>query len=366
MKDGKKGTVEYANLLSRILLKRWFDRQFIIPGLPPKTLERFLRWYEDKILKIDTNDICIDRPIFMIALPRAGTSMLQNIVCTHPNISYITNTMHLFRTCFCAAEHWRKRLKLDAKGERYLGDSLVVDAETPADAVAVWSQWLKEDPYSLSYEERRIGDFSRQEIENIHQTIRKMIWCFGGQATRFFTKNPALLPRILLLKDIFPDAKFVHVVRDPRMAANSLLKIYRLENEQLQKIKGKTRLEIYQDKPFIPYPRLPNLAENVEKYGADDIRTTAHLWDDAISFISEKKDTLPSLFEVRYEDILKNPKEEVSKILEFCELPEIGKENTEFWEKISQVGVLHHKNVYGDFKVIEEICGDNMRKYHYL
>ena len=67
--------------------------------------------------------------------------------------------------------------------------------------------------------------------------------------------------------------------------------------------------------------------------------------------LMKKKDKLLAFYEVRYEDILKNPEEEIFKIFEFCELPEIRKDNTEFWSKVSQVGVIHHKNVYGDFDV---------------
>ena len=188
--------VEYANLLSRILLRSSFDRQFVIPP-PPKILEPFLIWCESNILGVDLHDIEIDRPTFMIALPRAGASIIQNVVCAHPKIAYVTNTIHQFRRCFCAAEHLRKKLNLNVKGERYLGDSAEVDAETPADGVAFWSAWLKEDPYSLDYVERNYDDFSRDQIESMYETIRKMIWCFGGRASRFFSKNPGLIPRIL-------------------------------------------------------------------------------------------------------------------------------------------------------------------------
>ncbi len=361
-----KSSVEYSNLLSRILLKSSFERQFVIPAHPPKLLERFLIWYERHMMNVDINHTGVDRPIFMIALPRAGASMVQNILCTHPNIAYITNTMHQFRSCFCAAERLRKRFNLNVKGERYLGDSVVVDANTPADGVAFWSQWLKADPYSLVYTERRIEDFSPEEIEKIFQTIRKMIWCFDDPASRFFTKNPGLLPRILLLKDIFHDAKFVHIVRDARMSANSLLKLYRLDNAQLNRIREKGRHGILDDKPFIPYPRFPSLAENVAKYGAEDIRTTAHLWNDAVSFVYLNKEKLPSFYEVRYEDILTNPKEEIFKIFDFLELPKITRDNTNFWGRIGEFGVLRHKNVYENFDVVESICRDNMKMYGYL
>ena len=361
-----KQKIEYSNLLSRILLISWFERQFAIPELPPKLFEGFLKWYEDHILKVDIRDIRLNRPIFVIALPRSGSSILQDILCTHPDIAYVTNTMHLFRTCFCAAEYFRKRFNLNSRGERYLRDSIEVDSGSPSEGIAFWGEWLKDDPYSLNYVERKIEDFSSLELENIYTSICKIIWCFEGKASRFFTKNPALLPRILLLKDIFPDAKFIHLVRDARTNANSLVKLYNLNADQLAKIRTKTRRPIYNNKVFIPYPRLPKLSEYIQEYGPDNIRTTASIWNDGISFVSEKKEKLQSFYEVRYEDILVNPKVEIFKIIDFCELPEIKKDNIAFSQKISQVGVIHHKNVYGHFDVVESICRENMLKYGYL
>ena len=194
--------------------------------------------------------------------------------------------------------------------------------------------------------------------------IRKMVYCFGGRA-RFFSKNPMLLPQMPLLKDLFPDARFVHVVRDARMAANSLVKLYRLENEKLERLRQKGRLPLAADKPWLIYPRTPKLAENVQKYGPDDIRTTAHLWNDAETFVHQNKDKLPNFYEVRYEDILADPQKEVLGILEFCGLPEPGQDNTEYWQKLGEFGKIRHKNVYGDFDGVESICGENMRRYGY-
>ncbi|MHC4175970.1 MAG: sulfotransferase family protein [Planctomycetota bacterium] len=357
--------MQYPNLLSRILLSYKFKQQYVIPEEPYRILEWFLKNYERRVLKVDTSGINIDRPIFMIALPRAGASYLQNIICVHPEVSYITNIMHVFRRCFCAAEHLRKKYNINATGERYISDSVEVDLATPADGLGFWFEWLKEDPNSPEYVERRIEDFSPEEIENIKETIRKMIHCFGGRAGRFFCKNPMLIPHMLLLKDLFPDAKFVHVVRDPRNAANSLVKLHRLENRELGRLHRKKRHMLDFDKPLFVYPRLPNLAENVEKYGAEDVRTTAHLWNDAVTFVNRNKDKLPTFHEVRHEDILADPRKEVLGILEFCELPEPDKDNTKFWERVGEFGVIRHKNVYGEFDVVESICRDNMQQYGY-
>src|SRR3954447_23822330 len=116
--------IEYRNFLSRLILRRNVKEQFLIPlRRRPALFEAFMRWYERR-MNIDVSQIVIDRPIILTGLPRSGTTILQDVLCTHPNLAYVTNAMNEFPTCFCAAEDLRKRLNLDFKAERYLADSL--------------------------------------------------------------------------------------------------------------------------------------------------------------------------------------------------------------------------------------------------
>jgi len=135
--------------------------------------------------------------------------------------------MPSFPRSFCAAEYLRKRLRLDFHGERMLGDSVDVAPGTPNEGVAFWRAWLKEDHHDLAYRPRRKADFTRQEIEQIYESIKRILWCFEGRATRFLVKNPSLLPHLELLQELFPDARFIHLVRDARPCANSMVKLYR-------------------------------------------------------------------------------------------------------------------------------------------
>lgn len=365
MASDKSRSVKYSNLASRLLLKGLFENQWVIPERPPRLLESGLMWYENHRLPIDLAGVEIDRPIFLISLPRCGSSMLQDIICGHTQVAYITNMMDTFRNCFCAAEHFRQKLGFNVRGERFLKDSVEVDGGSPADPVATWAEWFHQDPFKVEQQELTLENFPAADIEKVKDSIRKVIWCFGGRATRFECKTPALLPHALLLKDIFPDAKFIHLVRDARDSANSLLKLFRLCNEQLIAIRRRKGLPA-PDAPFIPYPRLAGLQAHIDQFGPDDIRTTAHLWNDGVEFISNNHHLLPNFHEVRYEDILADPQTEIRRILDFCELPHPAEGDHGFWGKIAKVGVIHHKNSYASFDVVEDICRQNMQRYGYL
>jgi len=358
-----------ANLWSRLLMRRVFEDQWVLPVDDRQTaaVHRFFRWYEKHVMRIGSDGIALDRPVFVLSLPRSGSSMLQDLLCAHPSAAYITNMMHLFPDCFCAAEHFRRRLKLEVRGERFLQDSVEVGGGSPADPVGMWSAWLKQDPFALDPRPCTLADFRAAEIESIRGDLRRVVWCFGPGPRRFVCKTPALLPHVRVLHGLFPDARFVHLVRDARQNANSMLKLHRLCNEQWQRIHARRRARPRAPE-FIPYPRLPRLPELVREFGASDLRTTAHLWNDAMDFVAQARRDLPAaqFHEVRYEDLCARPAEEMGRIFRFLDLPAPDAAAALYHRRLAQVGCVRHRNDYGNFDAIAGICGPALRRYGYL
>jgi hypothetical protein len=357
----------YANLLSRLLMGPVFRNQWVLPVHRPGLNERFFAWYERNRMDIRIDGIAVDRPIFIISLPRSGSSMLQDLICAHPDVAYITNMMYLFPDSPCAADLMRRKLHLNIRGERFLQDSVDVDGSSPADPVATWARWFKQDPFGVSAETCTLKDFTPSELATIRDGIRRILWCFGGAGRRFQCKTPALLPHIELLQDIFPDARFIYLIRDGRNNANSMLKLNRLCVEQLEQIRARLGARMRIDsRLFVPYPRLPRLPEYVAAYGVDDIRTTASLWRDACLYMEEVKPRIRHLHEIRYEDIVAKPAASMDAIFQFCELRAPGPAETRYADRLSRVGALRHTNRYGNFDEVERFCGDMLRHHRYL
>jgi len=88
--------------------------------------------------------------------------------------------------------------------------------------------------------------------------------------------------------------------------------------------------------------------------------------NDALDEISRVRDRLTAFYEVRFEDVLRNPETEIERILEFCELPPITPDNQRFHDKLAAVGHVHHANNYADFPLIESLCHDYLVRYGYL
>jgi len=357
--------MKFNNLASRLLLQRFWRKQHLIPPDPPKSWMVLLRLLGRSVLHADVSGIEIKAPIFIIGTPRCGSTMLHEVLSCHERTAYITNTMDLFRDpeVFYAVEWLRKKLNLNVKGERYLGDSIQVDASSPSEGMRFWGQFLRRDPFDLEWPRRSLSDFSTEEIAAAKHYLKHVLFCFRERgADRFLNKSPALVTEIELIQAIFPDARFVHLVRDGRMVANSMIKLYRRQVEQ----DARTEHPLFKDRHLIPYPRVPRLAEYIEQWGPEDLRTTAHIWDDCISYINGIKDGLLHFHEVRFEDILEHPKEELDKILAFCGLPAPESGATAYEARISRIGKIQHKNVYSGFEAVEAIAADNLRRYGYL
>lgn len=351
--------VKYENWWSKVLFKKAFEEQFFIP-VPLSTFEQFLlRTIEKYKFNLDLSEIKIEKPIFIIGLPRSGTTMLYNILCAHERAAYITNSINSCSESICAIEWLRKKLRLNVTGERMFKDSIITDLSSPAEPLTLWKKWIGRGFDELVWNEKKLSDLPEGKLDEIHHDVKKILYCFANNG-RYICKYPVAQPELKLLQEIFPDIKIIHIVRDGREVANSLLKLYRMSNEQLQKINHPLL------KSIVPYPRLKSLPGYIEKYGADDIRTTACIWRDAIDLVQRTKTELKDFYEVRYEDILQSPKSEMGKILNFCELEWPVQSNTLFQKEFDKIGVVHHKNNYHNFDVVEKYAGETLKEFNYL
>lgn len=350
--------VTYANWWSKALFKKNFEKQHYIP-LPPRLLDRaLLNGIERAKFSRDFSGIPIVKPIFIVGLPRSGTTLLYNLLCAHESAAFITNSMNSFTDAVCAIEWLRKTFHLNIRGERFLADSIDTDFGSPSEPIMFWAKWFGRDVEALHWQERRGRDFTPTQIDAVKRDFKKILFCFGGAGRRLVFKYPVMQTELRMLQDMFPDAKFIHILRDGRDVAHSLVKLYRLSNDQLRKIDHPTV------KHIIPYPRVERLKDYLETYGPESVECTARVWRDAIELVSSVRGDLHSFFEVRHESIVRDPTAELRRIFEFCELS--WPENPEFASTLATVGRVRHKNHYAQNETIERVVGPMLQRLGYL
>jgi hypothetical protein len=164
-------------------------------------------------------------------------------------------------------------------------------------------------------------------------------------------------PRVGFLSQIFEDAKFVHIMRDGRAVANSMLNIHFWRGWKGPQNWGWGELA-------------PVHREEWDEYGQSFVVLAAIQWKILMDAVEDARSSVDSehFLEIRYEDLCSDPLNTVKKVATFCGL----KWSADFQE---QIGAYQLKNTNDKFKSdltarqqrdLEEVLGDYLRKYGYL
>jgi hypothetical protein len=188
---------------------------------------------ETRVFRSNLADIEIKKPVFITALPRAGTTLLLELcVGTKEFASHIYGDMPFLLTPL----FWSSFSKLFRHSappqERVHGDRILVNVDSPeAFEEIIWrdfwpSRYRKDRLIPWSDSVSSYPDFERF----MHDHIRKIILLRGGTASpqvRYISKNNLNIARVGYLKRIFPDSIIVIPFRAPLQHASSLLRQHR-------------------------------------------------------------------------------------------------------------------------------------------
>lgn len=189
-------------------------------------------------------------PIFILGHWRSGTTHLHNLLCQDRRFGYVSALQvlapHLF---YVAGESFKKLLRLGTPENR-LVDNMSWSIDGPQEEEMALGNM---SPYSLyhfwsfpqnakQYFDRYaiFKDVSSEEIEIWKEKYLEVIKTatFNMQGRRLVIKNPANTGRIPILLDLFPNAKFIFLHRDPYEVFLSTRNLYKktLPHSQLQEI----------------------------------------------------------------------------------------------------------------------------------
>lgn len=127
--------------------------------------------------------------------------------------------------------------------------------------------------------------------------LRNWMNCYAKGDKIIVEKNPRHIVKLPLLKQIFPEAKFIHIVRDGRDVACSLK----------TGLCGKTWAHV----------KSPNWKEIESKY--DGIIRCAWAWRDVMETAIKDLKKI-NHFQVKYEDLISDPQNTANKVLSYLEL----------------------------------------------
>ncbi len=217
-----------------------------------------------------------DRPFFIIGAPRSGTTLLQYMLRSHPALSLPTAESHFFIP-FQARRAEFGDLSQKENLRALLGE--IYDFK---------QSFFDSDVHGIDYDVERLTEIlSKQGCDTLPAVISGIFRANAAAEgkSRWGDKTPYYILHLDTLNEMFPNAQFIHLIRDGRDCALSMLK-------------RRWDLQIY------------------NTYHA------AYTWDRYVkagrAFGSRHDDR--KYFELRYEDILDRPEETIGALCAFLDV----------------------------------------------
>lgn len=233
----------------------------------------------------------VNSPIYIIGTGRSGTTILGKLFHMHPACGFLNEPKLLWHTIY-----------------------------PYEDIIGTYSQ----EPAQYALDATRVSDDIRSAA---HQIYGFYLWL--TRASRIVDKYPEILYRTSFIQAIFPDARFVFLVRN---GADTLQSIATWSQSHAQRGKQnvhdwwgvndrKWKLLLTQVVPSDPLlsqhvNEIANLTRQVDRAAVE--------WIAAVQKGLFLLDTQPqqSFYLVRYEDLVHSPVDTVKRLLDFCWLPQ--------------------------------------------
>lgn len=221
----------------------------------------------------------------------------------------------------------------------------------PGESYPFWEHHCK--GFSAPYRDLVAADATARTKKHIPRTMAKIL---TEKRNRLLLKITGW-PRIGFLSEVFEYARFIHVMRDGRAVANSMMNVYFWQGWKGPQDWGWGELSRAQK-------------EEWDEHGQSFVVLAAIQWKILMDAMERAKNAISSerLLEIRYEDLCSDPVGQVQKVSRFCDL-----EWTAGFEKRLEKYQL--KNTNDRFKYdltaeqqsdLEEVLGDYLSSYGYL
>ncbi|MGH7819110.1 MAG: sulfotransferase family protein, partial [Candidatus Binatia bacterium] len=142
------------------------------------------------------------RPIFIVGMPRSGSTVFYNTLAKHPEVAWVSQ----------ASKKFPRSLLLTRFIMAFRAD------RRPTEGHRIWRRYVRAEDDSLRREHVTAAQ------RRYYTTLVDMHVRLHGKP-RFLSKYPRNVLRFEYLDEIFPDALFLHLIRDGRAVAQSVLQM---------------------------------------------------------------------------------------------------------------------------------------------
>ena len=325
----------------------------IVGRIPFTLAELIYVWRKKKTLKSG------GPPIFILGHWRSGTTHLYNIMSRGRGFATVSPFAVGLPCDFLIIQKlFGKWLKKGLPGERYIDDVEVAADAPQEDEIGLAGLTRNSFIHAIYFPKNFADTFNRgvffdgvpaSEITDWEEALR---WFYlklqiESPGKRILIKNPAYTARVKKLLEIYPDARFIHIARNPYKIFFSMRNFFQklLPQYALQNWPEKNDGENFDELILKTYPRM------MDALGSD------------IKGLAKDR-----YVEIEYEDLQKAPMKALGKI--YKQLGLVGfTDDAGAYEAYLKSIKGYKKNVYNtagaDLKMIEKHWGKYIKKGKY-
>jgi omega-hydroxy-beta-dihydromenaquinone-9 sulfotransferase len=259
------------------------------------------------------------KPILIFGAPGSGTTLLYQTLCSHRDVAYITRNM--LRTGIVSPRQrlWRYSRFLGERRKALFILQNLFHRDHASNLPVGDILWIK---YFVDYNYMTENDYTEEMATYFRKKILTVQNLLGRP--RFVEKTLLNCFRVRLLNSIFPDAKFIHIIRDGRAVAFSILK----------------KIEIAGDNNPLFYVGFKEILGDRYQPERSELYNYGLAWSEFVRKAREASTVARGrYYEVYYENLVREPHNEFKKIMDFCELDWYG----EFEEMIPPTRNMNQK-----------------------
>lgn len=287
----------------------------------------------------------ITKPIIIVGTGRSGSTVFFKVFTRHPHVMWINRMTVLY-----PERPILTRWSVQATGLPVIGEQ-VRQRMLPWEAYEFWNRLAV--GFGTPYRDLHADDLTEREKHK----IRKAFAQFPTATRHRMLIKLTGWPRLSYLHTIFPDARFIHIMRDGRAVTNSFLHVpfwwgkRGPDNWRLGKL-------------------APKHQATWEKHDESFSALAALYWVILMESYREAQPSIPSeqYMEIRYEDLCANPIDVFRSITDFCDL----EWTPEFESGISQSGLESRNDRWQkdltekQQHIISDVLAEELERYGYV
>jgi hypothetical protein len=242
-------------------------------------------------------------PIFIVGAGRSGSTAFHHAFARHPHVSWVSKVLDVLPRGEKLNSALLAALDTPVLGSAISRGLIETGRLKPSEAYAYWERIAP--GFSEPFRDLLDTDLTERTKLNLQSAVDRLT--VEGRPTPLIKITG--WPRIGYLQKAFPDAKFIHIVRDGRAVVNSIMQIDFWEG--WRGTKGWRGLDMTPEQST----RWDNSGQSFVTLGAMEL-------SDMLDAMVTATTGMPSqeFLELRYEDLCDDPTGSFATVTKFCDL----------------------------------------------